>query len=66
MYLGRRLRRTGEEIFNHGGPSYVLNQASVALLASHLDDDSSQPHTRRAWEDILVRNLLCFKDAGTC
>eukprot|EP00752_Nemacystus_decipiens_P004620 g4217.t1 len=60
MYLGRRLRRYWEDllIFNHGGPSYVLNQASVGLLASRLDDDSSQPHTRRSWEDLLVGRIL--------
>lgn len=58
MYLGRRiLGMTGEKhrIYNHGGASYVLNQASVELLANHLDDDACQPHTKRCWEDMLVR-----------
>lgn len=59
MYLGRRIHgMTGEKhrIYNHGGASYVLNQASVGLLASHLDDDACQPHTKRCWEDMLVRH----------
>lgn len=58
MYLGRRIpvNGAGNRIYNHGGPSYVLNQASVDLLARRLDDDASQPHTRRSWEDVLVRN----------
>lgn len=65
MFLGRRVRRQWDgEISNHGGPSHVLNQASVGLLASQLDDDSSQPHTRRSWEDVLVRNLF-FNDGCT-
>lgn len=55
MYLGRRFRFIGENrIYNNGGPSYVLNQASVGLLASHLDDDACQPHAAKHWEDILV------------
>lgn len=55
MYLGRRFRFIGEDrIYNNGGPSYVLNQASVGLLASHLDDDACQPHAAKHWEDILV------------
>eukprot|EP00752_Nemacystus_decipiens_P004621 g4218.t1 len=58
MFLGRRLLRNWEEIFIHGGPSYVLNQASVSLLASRLDHPSSQPHTRRSWEDVLVSRIL--------
>lgn len=57
MYLGRRLRVHGENnrMYNHGGPSYVLNQAAVGLLASHLDDEACQPHATKCWEDMLVR-----------
>ena len=62
VYLGRRIWAAGagegNRMYNHGGPSYVLNQASVGLLASKLDDDASQPHTRRFWEDLIVRNQL--------
>lgn len=58
MYLGRRVRVTGEgdRIYHHGGQSYVLNQASVGLLASKIDEDASQPHTRRYWEDFDCEN----------
>ncbi|CAN0346077.1 unnamed protein product, partial [Ectocarpus fasciculatus] len=63
MYLGRRFRFIGENrIYNNGGPSYVLNQASVGLLASHLDDDACQPHAAKHWEDILVAS--CLKKNG--
>lgn len=57
MYLGRRFRLFGDNrrIYNSGGASYVLNQASVGLLARHLDDNACQPHTEKSWEDILVR-----------
>ena len=59
MYLGRRVRPFGENhrIYNYGGPSYVLNRASVRLLANHLDDDACQPHAKTFTEDVLVR--LC-------
>ena len=60
MYLGRRLKYFGADhrIYNSGGASYVLNQASVGLLASHLDDEACQPHTEKSWEDVMVRTLL--------
>ncbi|CAM9882283.1 unnamed protein product [Ectocarpus sp. 8 AP-2014] len=62
MYLGTRFRFIGEDrIYNNGGPSYVLNQASVGLLASHLDDDACQSHAAN-WEDILV--AWCLKKNG--
>lgn len=59
-YLGRRLRGFGDDnrIYNNGGASYVLNQASVGLLADHLDDDDCQPHTKKPWEDVLVKRRL--------
>ncbi|CAM9609127.1 unnamed protein product [Ectocarpus fasciculatus] len=46
MYLGRRLRPFNDDelIFNSGGAGYVLNQASVGLLASYLDEDACQPN----------------------
>lgn len=47
-------------MYNNGRASYVLNQASVGLLASHLDDDDCQPHRITPWEDLLVRQkTLC-------
>lgn len=57
MYLGRRVRPFGENhrTFNHGGPSYVLNRASLITLASHLDDDACHPHAKKSSEDVLVR-----------
>lgn len=60
MYLGRRLRGFGDDnrIYNNGGASYVLNQASVGLLADRLDDDDCQPHTKKPWEDVLVKCRL--------
>lgn len=56
MFLGRRLQRFGEQhrIYNNGGASYVMNQASVGLLGNHLDDSRCQPHTKQSWEDVLV------------
>ncbi|CAB1119605.1 unnamed protein product [Ectocarpus sp. CCAP 1310/34] len=64
MYLGRRLRVFGEDhrMYNNGRASYVLNQASVGLLASHLDDDDCQPHRKTPWEDLLVS--MCLKKNG--
>ncbi|CAM9231942.1 unnamed protein product [Ectocarpus fasciculatus] len=64
MYLGRRLRVFGENhrMYNNGRASYVLNQASVVLLASHLDDDDCQPHRETPWEDLLVS--MCLKKNG--
>ncbi|CAM9474717.1 unnamed protein product [Ectocarpus fasciculatus] len=64
MYLGRRLRVFGEDhrMYNNGRASYVLNQASVGLLASHLDDDDCQPHRETPWEDLLVS--MCLKKNG--
>eukprot|EP00903_Cladosiphon_okamuranus_P006776 g6606.t1 len=60
MYLGRRMRVDGvvDRIYNNGGPSYVLNQAAVSLLASVIDDNASQPHTRRFWEDLIVGRIM--------
>lgn len=57
MYLGRRLRPFGEEdwIFNSGGAAYVLNQASVGLLGSSLEDKVCQPIRKTAREDVMVR-----------
>lgn len=57
MYLGRRFRPSGEDFrtYNSGGASYVLNQAAVGRLASHLDDNACQPHTAKSWEDVMVR-----------
>lgn len=56
MFLGRRLQRFGEQhrVYNNGGASYVMNQASVGLLGNHLDDSQCQPHTKQSWEDVLV------------
>lgn len=56
MYLGRRFRPGGDDrnIFNSGGAAYVLNQESVKLLASHLDDPSCQAHMKCSWEDVQV------------
>ncbi|CAM9450923.1 unnamed protein product [Ectocarpus sp. 4 AP-2014] len=64
MYLGRRLRPfDGDEwIFNSGGASYVLNQASVRLLASYLDEDACQPHGTTSCEDLMV--AMCLKKNG--
>ncbi|CAM9666863.1 unnamed protein product [Ectocarpus sp. 12 AP-2014] len=64
VYLGRRLRGFGDDnrIYNNGGASYVLNQASVGLLADHLDDDDCQPHTKKPWEDVLIGS--CLKKNG--
>lgn len=61
MYLGRRLKHFGSSrrIYNVGGAAYVLNQASVELLAGHLDDDACQAHTEKPWEDLLVRTWAC-------
>ena len=42
----------------------MLNQASLGLLANQLDKDYNQPHTRRSWEDILVRTS--FFNACMC
>ncbi|CAB1103146.1 unnamed protein product [Ectocarpus sp. CCAP 1310/34] len=54
MCLGRRFRFIGEKrIYNNGGPSYVLNQASVGQLPNHLDDDACQSHAAKHWEGIL-------------
>ncbi|CAM9235202.1 unnamed protein product [Ectocarpus sp. 8 AP-2014] len=60
MFLGRRLQRFGEQhrIYNNGGASYVMNQASVGLLGNHLDDSRCQPHTKQSWEDVLVSRCL--------
>lgn len=57
MYLGRRFRPKGndERIFNSGGAAYVLNQASLGLLASHLDDPACHAHQKCFWEDVNVR-----------
>ncbi|CAM9672737.1 unnamed protein product [Ectocarpus sp. 6 AP-2014] len=64
MYLGRRLRPFNDDewIFNSGGASYVLNQASVGLLASNLDEDTCQPHKKTSWEDVMV--AMCLKKNG--
>lgn len=62
MYLGRRMQDFGESgrIYNNGGASYLLNQASVALLGAHLDDGDCRPHTEKSWEDVLVRYCAGF------
>lgn len=56
MYLGRRFRPKGDDsrIFNSGGAAYVLNQASLGLLASHLDDPACEAHRKCFWEDVQV------------
>lgn len=56
MYLGRRFKANGNanRVFNSGGAAYVLNQASVGLLASHLDDDACEAHRKCSWEDVQV------------
>lgn len=65
MYLGRRFRPKGNDdrIFNSGGAAYVLNQASLGLLAAHLDDPACHAHQRCSWEDVNVRRacgvLVC-------
>lgn len=59
MYLGRRFRPNGDDdrIFNSGGAAYVLNQASLSMLASHLDDADCEPHRKCSWEDVQVGAL---------
>lgn len=65
MYLGRRLRMFDENhrIFNSGGAAYVLNQASVRVLAAHLDDDACHPHAETPSEDVMVRFEKYCQDA---
>eukprot|EP00903_Cladosiphon_okamuranus_P008045 g7759.t1 len=60
MYLGRRFRPKGndERIFNSGGAAYVLNQASLGLLAAHLDDPACYAHQKCSWEDVNVAGCL--------
>lgn len=62
MYLGRRMQAFGESsrMYNSGGASYLLNQASVGLLGGHLDDGACRPHTEKPWEDVLVRYCVRF------
>ncbi|CAN0045847.1 unnamed protein product [Ectocarpus sp. 4 AP-2014] len=64
MYLGRRFRPKGnnDRIFNSGGAAYLLNQKSVRLLASHLDDPSCNPHQKCSWEDVNV--AACLRQHG--
>ncbi|CAM9302545.1 unnamed protein product [Pylaiella littoralis] len=64
MYLGRRFRPGGNDnrIFNSGGAAYVLNQASVKLLASHLDDESCHAHQKCSWEDVNI--AACLRQQG--
>ncbi|CAN0414779.1 unnamed protein product, partial [Laminaria digitata] len=56
MYLGRRFKANGnaDRVFNSGGAAYALNQASLALLADHLDDQSCEAHRKCSWEDVQV------------
>lgn len=57
MYLGRRFRMFDENhrVFNSGGAAYALNQASLGVLAAHLDDDACHHHAETPWEDVMVR-----------
>ena len=58
MYLGRRFKANGnaDRVFNSGGAAYALNQASLGLLASHLDDEACEAHRKCSWEDVQVTN----------
>lgn len=60
MYLGRRFKANGnpDRVFNSGGAAYALNQASLGLLASHLDDEKCEAHRKCSWEDVQVATCL--------
>ncbi|CAM9225967.1 unnamed protein product, partial [Pylaiella littoralis] len=64
MYLGRRFRMFDENhrVFNSGGAAYALNQASLGVLAAHLDDDACHPHAETPWEDVMV--AMCLHKNG--
>lgn len=66
MYLGRRMHSLHESdrIHNSGGASYLLNQASVGLLAGHLNDGACRPHTEKPWEDVLVKHSIVIALLG--
>jgi len=66
LFLGRRFAQGGNPntMFNSGGAGYLLNKASLKLLASNaLDNPLCQPHLHGFWEDVQVASCL-KKTAG--
>jgi len=61
LFLGRRFAQNGDfnRIFNSGGAGYILNQASLKILANNaLDNIKCQPHLKGFWEDVQVASCL--------
>jgi len=61
LFLGRRFAQNGnkDRIFNSGGSGYILNQASLRILAENSADNAAcNPHIKGFYEDVLVAACL--------
>ena len=66
LYMGRRLALWGnaDQVFNSGGAAYILNAASLRLLAGNIihDEDSCRAESDDVPGDVQVS--VCLKAAG--
>lgn len=60
LYLGRRFMMQGnvDDIYNSGGPSYILNRQALKILYAHFEKPCCKPNMAQFYEDLLIARCL--------